>query len=147
MLLQRLPVSQVAVTTLLVTLIAVFAGVLILNDPFKCLDLEVDKVSDGDKMAKWGSIMGYCAAGILLLRIFLDVGMEFISAIACIACMLWPVLAFGFVAAILAIVFGIIALVKGTSEGMKTKAFIALGLGIGYFIVGIIWAIVSLIIF
>ncbi len=33
-LLQRLPVSQVAVTTLLVTVIAVFAGVLILKDPF-----------------------------------------------------------------------------------------------------------------
>jgi len=33
-LLQRLPVSQVAVTTLITTVIAVFAGVLILDDPF-----------------------------------------------------------------------------------------------------------------
>ena len=57
-----------------------------------------------------------------------------------------PVLIFGFVAAIVAIIFGIIALVQGTSENMKMKAFLAIGLGVGYFIVGIIWAIVAAII-
>lgn len=103
-------------------------------------------MSKGDKMAKWGSILGYCAAGILLLRIVLDIGTAFISAIACITCLLFPVLLFGFFAAIVAIVMGIIALVQGTSENMKMKAFLAIGLGAGYFIIGIIWAIVSAII-
>lgn len=104
-------------------------------------------MSDGDKMAKWGSMLGIAAAAILLLRIVLDVGMEFVSALACVACLIWPVFAFGFVAAILAIIFGIIAVVKGTSDSMKSKAYLSIGLGAGYFVVGIIWAIVSIILF
>ena len=54
-LLQRLPVSQVAVTTLLVTVIAVFAGVLILKDPFGLVMIA-------------GGVMTLIGVGVVLLR-------------------------------------------------------------------------------
>jgi hypothetical protein len=95
----------------------------------------------GDKMAKWGSMLGIGAAVVLLLNIVLDIGAAFIPAIGCITCLIWPIFFFGFIAAVLAIIFGIIALVKGTTPSNKPKAFMSLGFGIAYFVLGIGWAI------
>jgi len=111
---------------------------------------DLDKmISDmnADKFAKFSAIAGGVGIVILLFGMALDI-LEWILPfggfiITCFTCLIWSVFFIGFLGAVLGIVIGIVALVKGTEE-KKMMAFLGIGLGAGYFFLVIAWIIISI---
>ncbi|OYT45440.1 hypothetical protein B6U90_03230 [Thermoplasmatales archaeon ex4484_6] len=102
---------------------------------------------NADKFAKFSAIAGGVGIAILLFGMALDI-LKWILPfggfiITCFTCLIWPVFFIGFLGAVLGIVLGIVALVKGTEE-KKMMAFLGIGLGAGYFFLVIAWAIISI---
>jgi len=96
-------------------------------------------------LAKIGMFCGIFAVGGLLLRIILDVLNWVIPGVWCLYCMLWPIFALGFLAALAAIGLGIAKIVMDP-KGDKKIALISIALGAGYIVLGVVWAIVSVVI-
>ncbi|MGA1792824.1 MAG: hypothetical protein ACMUHM_02635 [Thermoplasmatota archaeon] len=103
------------------------------------------KAKTAAMLAKIGMFCGIFAVAGLLIRIILDVLNWVIPGIWCLTCLLWPVFALGFLAALAAIGFGVAKIVMD-SKGDKKIAIISIALGAGYIVLAVVWAIASFVI-